>query len=341
MTTAVDERSPVLALQQRLHEVVRTVIAPGTRCALIGFPLHGGVGDSAIWLGQLAALRAAGARVVYACDRHSYDPAHLARALPAGTIVLQGGGTLGDVWWRGQRFRERVVAECPGHRIVQFPEWVYFREQASLERARAVFDRHPDLTILARDRQGFEQAREAFRARVLLCPDAAFGLGPLPRRSRPVRDIVWLRRDDRETAWPPPPEAPDVVAVDWRDEPPGAASRGARRLLTWLNRAQARRPVPTAARLALYVFIARRRLVWGRRLLSLGRVVVTERFHGYVLSLLLGLPHVLLDTRYGKIRRFYETWPLAEAGTRWARSPDDALDIARRLVPRAGGRRTR
>ncbi|WP_276524270.1 polysaccharide pyruvyl transferase family protein, partial [Enterobacter hormaechei] len=46
---------------------------------------------------------------------------------------------------------------------------------------------------------------------------------------------------------------------------------------------------------------ARRRVERGLRLLSRGERIVTDRLHGHILSLLLGIPHVVLDNDYGKL----------------------------------------
>ncbi|RZM06107.1 MAG: exopolysaccharide biosynthesis protein, partial [Sphingomonas sp.] len=40
-----------------LTALYRTHVAPGSRYALVDFPDHANVGDSAIWLGELAMLR--------------------------------------------------------------------------------------------------------------------------------------------------------------------------------------------------------------------------------------------------------------------------------------------
>lgn len=81
-----------------------------------------------------------------------------------------------------------------------------------------------------------------------------------------------------------------------------------------------------------YEPLARWRVERGLRWLSSASVVVTDRLHGHVLSLLGGTPHVLLDDRSGKIRSFYEAWTKGSPGVRWAEAPAEALAEARRLL---------
>jgi exopolysaccharide biosynthesis predicted pyruvyltransferase EpsI len=54
---------------------------------------------------------------------------------------------------------------------------------------------------------------------------------------------------------------------------------------------------------------------------------------------LLGIPHVLLDNSYGKVRGFYEAWTSECSFVRWAGSTDDALVQAERFLPSTRPRR--
>jgi pyruvyl transferase EpsO len=50
------------------------------------------------------------------------------------------------------------------------------------------------------------------------------------------------------------------------------------------------------------------------------------------LSLLLGIPHAVLDNSYGKLGRFLDIWTGAAAGVFYAASADDAEDWAAAMV---------
>jgi pyruvyl transferase EpsO len=62
-------------------------------------------------------------------------------------------------------------------------------------------------------------------------------------------------------------------------------------------------------------------------------VVVTDRLHGHILALLLGIPHVVLDNSYGKLHHFIRTWTHASPLVRMAAAPDEATALARELLP--------
>lgn len=62
--------------------------------------------------------------------------------------------------------------------------------------------------------------------------------------------------------------------------------------------------------------------------------MVTDRLHGHILSILLGLPHVVLGDRHGKVRRFREAWTRDYDLARWRETPQEALELATSLVRR-------
>jgi exopolysaccharide biosynthesis protein PssK len=318
----------ISALLEGIDRRLGPLVPPGSRCALLDFPNYANVGDNAIWLGELAYLRRSGVEIVYRSDQVAYSRRLLAARIGDGTILLSGGGNFGDLWPAHQWFREEVVEAFPERKIVQLPQTIRFTEAANLERARRIFGRHPNVTILVRDEQSLSVD---LGAEVLLCPDMAFALGPLERPCPPTSWVVCLLRNDHESA-----VEPRVETTDWPDDEAGPAPVGlsaARRLHEALSSQVARRRVGDRWLAAVGDRLARARFARGLRTLSRGRVVVTDRLHGHVLCLLLGIPHVLLDTRHGKLRGFYEAWTQGTELTRWADSFDEALRLARHDVP--------
>ena len=328
-TTMIVER-----LRDRLRATLFPLVKGQKTAALLDFPDHSNVGDSAIWAGAMALITDAGISVGYRCDPETYNRRHLRRSVPAGPIFINGGGNLGDVWRRHQRLRESVLQDFPERQIIQLPQTVHFQHRENLDAARRYFDGHVNFTLLVRDQLSLDVVRREFRARTALCPDMAFYLGAIDREWQPDVDILWLRRDDRESAGGGGVDvSSDVVVCDWLDDrvPP------LRRIRTVLRPLAAREPrslnLVNRALAAAYERQARQRLREGCRLLSRGRVVITDRLHAHILCLLLGIPHVLLDNSYGKVRRVHEAWTADAPHVRWAASPAEAVAAARSLLP--------
>lgn len=322
-------------LQRQLDDVLRPLVASASTTAMLDFPSHSNVGDSAIWLGQLASLERVGAPAPrYTCDIRTYDRHVLARRIGDGTILLCGGGNLGDLWESDQMFRERVISDFPDNPILQLSQSIHFQSSSGLTRARGVFDRHPRLTLLLRDAESLAIARREFTAASVLAPDMAFGLHPLARRGEPIHDVLWLKRNDHEDRWAG--EAAIVGSarqVDWVDEDPTRLIR----VHDAMARMLAARPrVPAVVRALLssaYPRLAHTRLERGVRLLSSARVVVTDRLHGHILCMLLGVRHVVLDNNHGKLSRFMAAWTGRSSLVRAAATPADAAQAAAELQP--------
>ena len=316
-------RSLVRTLGARLEDTVRPLLRGVTRAALLDVPTHQNVGDSAIHLGTLALLRRTGVRVCYACSIETYSRETLARRLGDGVILLSGGGSLGDLWPLHQQLRERVLADFPDVPVIQLPQSLHFRDAAALARARTAFGAHRHLTLLLRDDRSLAAARSAFDAPSEVCPDLAFALGPLPRPFAPRARVVWLARRDREAA--PHADAGTHPTFDWavrRGSPLSRVERLGHRVTSAHPRIE---PFTHGPLMRLGVMASRGRVRGGCAMLAAGDTVITDRLHGHILSLLLGIPHAVLDNSYGKVRSFYETWTHDAPIARWAETPADAV----------------
>jgi exopolysaccharide biosynthesis predicted pyruvyltransferase EpsI len=316
------------------------LVPKGPPIGIVGFPNHPNVGDAAIWAGETTWLRRHGHTVSYACDLHGYAKTSLASAIGSdGTILFHGGGNFGDVWPDHQLLRERVVGDFPTHRIVSLPQTMQFSTDAALERARTRFNGHPNINFLLRDRRSLERAQEAFTGPSQLCPDLAFALGPFNRIQTPDVPRLWLSRTDTErtaSRLTPPPAGNDLLA-DWlsddhvTDRP---RAKALKRRAEAKGRQLIRGPAPVFPGLQARVCdaLAHGRVHYGRRLLSRGEVVITDRLHAHILCVLSDIPHVIVETGYGKIRDFHATWTSELTFVRVADDSASAIDSAEQLI---------
>jgi exopolysaccharide biosynthesis predicted pyruvyltransferase EpsI len=319
------------ALIDRLQSRLDALLAPlmdGAPIALVDYPDHANVGDSAIWLGETAFFRARGLQPVYASATGSHSHDALAAALPEGTIFLHGGGNFGTLWPSHQNFRLDLLARFPGRSIVQLPQSIFFADQQAADACARAIERHGRFTLFVRDRPSLEFARRHFPCETLLAPDMAFAVGPLARRS-PSIDVLHLLRTDLEKVERADGRTDSQVeaVVDWLDDDAGAMRMTAfgSLLLTLAD-------PPEIARVRTYERRARARLRRGIAMLCRGRVVVTDRLHGHIMSTLLGIPHVVLDNSYRKIGNFVDAWTGGLATLRLATDADEARDQASALL---------
>jgi exopolysaccharide biosynthesis predicted pyruvyltransferase EpsI len=315
-----------------LADEISVQVAPlldGAPFALLDYPDHSNVGDSAIWLGETRFFAANGMKPAYCSTLKSHVSGRMAEVIGNGTIFLHGGGNFGTIWKAHQDFRIAMLERFPHQRIVQLPQSIHFDSDLSISETARAIDRHGKFTLLVRDRPSLAFAKRHFQCEVILCPDMAFYLGPLQRKTA-KNDIFYLLRTDREGVINGNAQHHDKTfeVGDWLSESPLAirALRAFARLSGIGADAEQRR-------LTEYERVAMARLCRGIDMLSSGRVVVTDRLHGHIMSTLLGIPHVALDNSYGKLQNFIEAWTADIGYLRTATSLPEAAVEAEKLLP--------
>ena len=294
---------------------ISSVISPGSDVALLDFPNYVNAGDVMIYRGEIACLSALDCSVEYLSDMNTYDATTLAARVPNGPILLQGGGNFGDRYPVNQLFREKVVSEHPDRQIVSLPQSFDFSDAHALARARTVYARHPDLTIMIRDRASVSTVAQEFPSNsVCFCPDMAFSIGPLRPSREPDHDVVLLKRSDGEAAHSAETIPSDLVrrscVHDWR--------------LDWFGDDLRWWPSSMSLVLLSKISAIRRRIhPWSGRtfdkqsaiimnnavdMFSRGRIVVTDRLHAAILAVLLDKPAVLVDNVTGKVSAAYRDY---------------------------------
>jgi exopolysaccharide biosynthesis predicted pyruvyltransferase EpsI len=302
-------RQAVTRLQHEIDEVL-TPLVTGKRCALLDFPHHPNVGDSAIWVGEQIFLSKLGVKPAYVCTTKNRDWNAMERAIgPDGTILIHGGGNFGDVWPIHQQLREEVLHRFPGHPVLQLPQTVHFSDGTAVARTAAKIRKHGNFTLAVRDRKSLAFARERFECNVVLCPDMAFCIGPIAAAASSDQRILLLLRSDKEKKDHSPADAilqsPDLLCTDWLTESyTETRLRSGGRLFADMLQGKGE---PTR-RGSYYNALAGERVRRGLSQLASFRYIVSDRLHVHILSTLLGRHHALLDNNYGKLSSFVAAW---------------------------------
>jgi exopolysaccharide biosynthesis protein PssK len=330
-----------------IDRILGALLPRGSRVALVNFPNHANAGDPALWLGERAALHRIGAEVAYTASWASYDPQTLRRELGDGTVLIHAGANFGDLYpHRQAATRERLLADLPDLRTIQLPQSIHFEDRGNRERLRRLCEAHSDFTLLTREPQSLAEARNHFDVPSLLCPDPAFSLGMRPLPAEPRTDVLWLARTDPESSGYVVPADYElrIEAVDWLaplpDEPRWPLGDRYRLAVNTALLPRFERGSSLARRLwrlnaRTFEPLAERWVARGCSILARGCVVVTDRLHGHLLSLLQGIPHVVLDNSYGKLRSVHDHWTFQCSLTHWADTPHEAVEVARALLEEA------
>jgi len=326
----VESRQAADELVRTLRDLVGNVFAatiPPGPVALVDFPDHSNVGDSAIWLGEMAWLRDHGRTPDYTAALKNFSAGDLQEAAPEGPILIHGGGNFGTTWPRHEELRLSLLRQFPGRPIVQLPQSLYYdNDEAAREMADAI-RAHGAFTLLVRDARSRDLAERHFDCDIRLCPDAALRLGRF-QRGQAKTDIFALLRTDHESVQDVMAAPADAISGDWLYE-----SGTERNLMRARAKIESFLPASEQGkRLRRYQMLAHRRVQRGLAMLSQGRVVVTDRLHAHILSLLLDIPHVALDNSYGKLSAFARQWTAEYQGFHQAWTRAEAFQLARTLL---------
>lgn len=318
-------------LQGLINTCLSDLVDLSGRYALLDFPNHYNIGDSAIWLGELAYFDQGRSRPTFVSEIRTYKEDRMLAAIGDGQILLHGGGNFGDIWPGYRQFREDMLTRHRGRPIVQMPQTIHFKSQENIDSTARAIEQHGNFTLLVRDKKSLEFARRWFQCEVRLCPDMAFCIGPVARPV-PQHDLLLNLREDQEVGAPHDTSRamsrPNVVKADWPLEDEADYQRRTKRAA--VVKALLRGNVGGRAKMTelTYRERAEQRFERGVKLLSSAKQVITDRMHGHIMCLLLDADHCVLDNSYGKTSSFIEAWGTVN-GERAAivNSMDEALAI--------------
>ena len=332
----------ILELQGKARHVLDPLIPQGSRAVVLDFPNNSNVGDSLIWLGEVAYLGLRGLAPSYVADLRSFDGGALRATLDQQSVILMhGGGNFGTLWPDEQNFRLRVLREFPGVPIVQFPQSVFFEDGALLQETQQAIKAHGNYTLLVRDQVSHDFAVAHFDCRVVLCPDMAFFIGSVTSNEPAPFDRFVLARTDHEAAHNWFSDAPHlrggatVHHSDWLEQ--GAMEKILNRVQFHTGAIRKSLDPNNIWLYRLFNRLARARLARGRALLDTGRVVIADRLHVHILAILMEKPHVLIDNRYRKLGTFHDAWTRSYRGVTFVENLQDAYGAASRFDEPEGG----
>ena len=304
---------------------VRLLGYPGKRrLFLLDMATHPNIGDAAISLAEVYFVRKH-----YAQYAHIFGPeialslagergvrlwAKLAR--PGDVLLLHGGGNLGNRYPhcdRTRRFLIRHFAKCT---VISFPfsvSWLPGDRAAYIAESRGDYELASSLTLFFRDTVSLEAAHRDFpQVRAEFAPDIALSLVEDYRPNASQRHgIYFCFRNDAEGFYP----RADIQALQQQFVAAGHTTAQGdtqyHRKLTFRNRERV--VLDTIAKHGCF------------------RVVLTDRLHGMVFSIIARTPCVVLRNCDHKLAGMYQTvsaWPYV----RFAENLQEAYALVQELA---------
>lgn len=272
-----------------VDEIKALIASKSPFVLLAGTPRHSNIGDRAIAYAEIAFIQKHFKDIAIAEVPFGFDLERLPNIPDDVPIYLHGGGNFGDIWHNEEEYRKSLVRRFKNNRMLLFPQTVFFQDMSNLKTSAEVYQQHPSLTLIAREKQSFQLMKENFsRNTVLLTPDIVMSLDVNMKDVEKNQTAVFCIRNDREKTVPDD----DILKIEEL-----VRSRHDIDEIVYSD-------MHTADE---YTGISHEDIVRMKlRELAAARLVVTDRLHGMVLAMIAGTPCVVLGSKTYKTSGVYE-----------------------------------
>ncbi len=260
---------------------------------MVGSNTGGNMGDSAILLAEKKFMESMDLSFKEVTFEEMYDKYfkiynHVLRA--SDTILYQGGGNMGNIWYHEEYYRRKLIQKHPDNEIIIFPQTIFFTDSADAEdRKRESIDiyNRPNITIVAREKISYEIFTELYpKANILLTPDIVLSL-PAYRFKQNRDGILLCMRRDYEKIFSSEAESKLISVIKGMDIDYSYTD--------------------TCIEDNSYTVTQREDVVTAKfRELASAELVITDRLHGMVFCAITETPCIVLSNFNQKVKGTYE-----------------------------------
>ncbi|MFV0330625.1 MAG: polysaccharide pyruvyl transferase family protein [Dysgonomonas sp.] len=301
-------------LKNIIHEKLTPLITDDY--VLLGLPYHPNIGDSLIWEGSDTFLKTTPYKCLYTASVWSYNPNY--RIPQNAIIIINGGGSFGDLWRHNTEFWLSLIQQYPHNKIIILPQSIHYKSKKLLKKDAKIFSEHKNLIICLRDNNSLKIANENFvQSTNILVPDMAFyiDITKWNKYSKTVSNkVLFLSRNDSEKKIN---QSYNIVPsyAEIHDWPTMENSSFSLKLFYKIEYYIKRLDGKLSTRFCdflsdiVYKNVFRRSFMKeGIKFLSSYSDIYVTRLHAAILLILLQRPFVWFDNSYGKSSAFYDTW---------------------------------
>lgn len=261
---------------------------------LMAAPDYGNLGDHAIAIAEKKVL-------------HEIFPEHKLIEIDCGTynnceedlkriisdksmILITGGGFLGDLWMNMEGIVRSVISNYPDNKIIILPQSLYFRNKSGVEYENTcrIYRSHRNLKMILRERFSFEEAHKILSEdKTFLLPDMALYLEESMPPHEPGKHVLLCMREDKERILS---DEKQKMIHDFFSERGWQISESSN---ITENFSTDQRDSRVMARLKEF---------------HDADLVITDRLHGMIFSVLAGTPCIAFNNLSRKVEGVYSEW---------------------------------
>ena len=254
---------------------------------LVNIPSHVNVGDNLIYLAEKCLLEDIDYKIMYdssvaAMRRSGMNPSKIFKS--NDLILIQGGGYIGSLWRGANDNMMYLIQNLPDNRIICLPNSFYcYADDVELEEQIInVFNTHQHLTVCLRDNSYFKYVDRVKSLKLL--PDTVLSYNFIDLQPK-TRKAIFILRHDKELI------RPDISKIrEWFAD----------------NDYQ----IENVDFIDKQLTIANSKEIVLRKLrqLSSAEIVITDRLHGMISSVVAGTKCFAFDNLTGKVHSTKNLW---------------------------------
>lgn len=227
-------------------------------------------------------------------------------------IIFQSGYTTTDLGGYADPMHQAVLNEIPQAKVLMMPQTIYFKNESRKKLCSEIYDAHRSMLFLARDKVSFEMANEMFPNIPKLCfPDIVTTLIGSHKNNQNRDGIIFCLRDDGEKYYS------DVELEKLINKCS---------ILTSVNRTDTTKSKDVVKNAESYINSEIEKY-------SKYKLMITDRYHGTILSLVANTPVIILKTTDHKVVTGVDWFKgIYDNHVYLAENLDDAYIIAKRLL---------
>lgn len=265
---------------------------------LIGVPEHGNLGDQAIGYAEKHYLKKIlRNREIFYITEYGFYIKYLRlkqflEKNPSSEILWHGGGNIGEIYKFHELMRLFAVKHFPDVKITIMPQTIdYNKESNKLYYAQHIYNNHKRLTLFTRERESYDKAMLFFpECQTYLVPDIVLTFHPNIEVIK-RQNILICTRNDAEVNLESKKNLKAILDI--------LASNRIKYELT---------DTVDEERYSCIFENQGKELYRKWEQFASSKVVVTDRLHGMIFSLITNTPCIALDNSTGKVSSFYHTW---------------------------------
>jgi pyruvyl transferase EpsO len=299
-------------IRQSITDAFKDIFIGKKHVALVDVATYDNYGDAFIWDGEQQLIQYFGHEVSYICaqcvgpkiNSCEWDGmANMMKNRDDWLILYQGGGNWGTIWQSTHDCRLKLLRAylTAGLTVVSMPQSVYYdlinpRNNTTFVNEQRFWEEEAPklpgkMVVSCRQHDSCDFLAKHFpKLEIRRVPDIAFMIPPIYRPRDPVTDIIFLVRNDKESVAGFEQNLKTINATI------GSVSY---EVYDWH---QIEKFLPTHHKGSVNTNPSLKTQC-AAEFLSSGKIIVTDRLHGSILSLLMGKHHIYIDNNYKKVDR--------------------------------------